>query len=120
MLRSYNLKLNKKFKGGMKKWEGFNHLTLTLFMDENLTILSDVVLCLHDHIRASMELTADNAEAAYQTPAKRKRGASARDLAALQDEEIEDDSDLSDVGEEETAKQKRERKARSERPFKRL
>ena len=47
MPKVYNLKLDKKYKGGAKQWEGFNHSVLNLFMNENLAIISDTVLAIH-------------------------------------------------------------------------
>ena len=48
-MQTYNLKLDKKFKGGAKEWEKFTHSVQTLFMNEHLTLISDTVLCLHSH-----------------------------------------------------------------------
>mmetsp|Transcript_30758 Transcript_30758/g.63627 ORF Transcript_30758/g.63627 Transcript_30758/m.63627 type:complete len:92 (-) Transcript_30758:475-750(-) len=80
MPRVFNLKLEKKFKGGQKEWQTFNHLVLTLLINENLTLFSDVVLCLHEHIQASLETTESEEEIEYRTPSflirrhQRRRG----------------------------------------------
>eukprot|EP00286_Rhodomonas_abbreviata_P022906 CAMPEP_0181315108 /NCGR_PEP_ID=MMETSP1101-20121128/15189_1 /TAXON_ID=46948 /ORGANISM="Rhodomonas abbreviata, Strain Caron Lab Isolate" /LENGTH=181 /DNA_ID=CAMNT_0023422273 /DNA_START=118 /DNA_END=663 /DNA_ORIENTATION=- len=66
MPRVFNLKLEKKFKGGQKEWQTFNHLVLTLLINENLTLFSDVVLCLHEHIQASLETTESEEEIEYR------------------------------------------------------
>ena len=75
MPRIYNLKLDKKYKGGQKEWEKFNHSTLNLFMNENLTIVSDIVLCLHEHIQSSLEAVEPEVdeEVEFRTPTKSRR-----------------------------------------------
>jgi hypothetical protein len=113
-MRVYNLKLDKKFKGGQKEWEAFNHSALQLLMNEHLTLISDTVLCLHDRIQMSLETVekVGDDEVDFRTPTKRKRGAAA-DLAALQSDEVSDDSEMSDPGENETADARKERKKSS-------
>ena len=113
MPRVYNLKLDKRFKGGAKQWDSFNHLVLNLFMNEHLAIISDTVLSLHEAIQTSLETIEPivDEEVEFRTPTKRKCG-SARDFAALQDD-VSEDSEMSDVGDSETADEKRERKKRS-------
>ena len=80
-------------------------------MDENLNIFSDVVLCIHEHIQTSLETIAivEDEEVNFRTPTKRKRG-SARDLANLQEETVDEDSELSEAGENETVEEKKDRK----------
>jgi hypothetical protein len=112
MPRVYNLKLDKKYKGGHKEWEKFNHSTLNLLMNEHLGIISDVVLCLHEHIQTSLEtvttLVVDD-EVEFRTPSKLKRGA-ARDLAGLQFEDISDDSEIEEPADDETPETRKTRK----------
>ena len=110
MPRAYKLKLDRKFKGGVKEWEGFNHLALNLLMDESLTVLSDTVLCLHEHIQASWEPVEEAADPdAYTTPSKRRREGIARDLTSFLNE-VSDDEELSEADDEPD-------KAKKTRPF---
>ena len=76
MPRVYNLKLDKRFKGGAKQWDSFNHLVLNLFMNEHLAIISDTVLSLHEAIQTSLETIEPivDEEVDFRTPTKRKRG----------------------------------------------
>ena len=109
MPRSYRLKLNKKFKGGIKEWEGFNHTALNLLMDENLTVISDIVLCLHEHIQSSWEPAEEEPDPeAYATPSKRRRDGISRDLTSILNE-VSDDEDVSESETVEPDKTKKQR-----------
>ena len=116
MPRTYALKFNTKFKGGAKQWEGFNHNVLNLFMNQNLTLVADIVLCLHECMQQSLETINDpesvgDEKVDFRTPTKRKRR-SARDLADLQDD-VSEDSELSEPEENETKDAKAARRQRS-------
>ena len=89
-------------------------------MNENLALISDTVLAIHEHIQTTWEpvVPSEDEEVEFRTPTKRKRSSTARDMAALRDG-ISEDSDLSSAEDNETVDAKKDRVKRSKAKTKR-